>query len=220
MKRVIRLSVIFILLSTFGSYSQTIWALKGGGGTSWIIYPKVFLVDETDPDNVWEVAPGKNNISFYVGGAAIIPLSKHWLFIPEANLNYLSGEITVTSIQLNAVSRRVQSYTRLELPLLFAVKSSDKFWFTFGPSVFFTLHDNQGFEKAVEELTAIDNVNSKRTIGLRMRLGAALTLSEKMFLEIKFDYDIGSKFAFESDTYEVRLAMQSITAGLGWTISK
>jgi opacity protein-like surface antigen len=213
------LSVVLLFAVTSGS-TQVTWTIKGGGGTSWIIHPKVFIVDPADADNVWQIAPATNSGTFYIAGEAIMKISEHWLFIPELNFNYTSGEINVTSLLQQTSARRLQNYTRLEIPLLLGVKSSDNFWFTFGPSIFFTTSDNKGFEKAVEELTSVAQINSTRNVGIKARIGAGMALSDRLLLEIKFDYDFGRKFEFVDGTYEVRMDMQSITAGLGWALNK
>ncbi len=212
--------IVALLFTVTSSYSQVLWTIKAGGGTSWIIHPKVFIVDPENVDNVWQIAPATNSGAFYIAGEAIMKINDHWLFIPELNFNYTSGEINVTSLLQQTSARRLQTYTRMEIPLMLGVKSSDSFWFTFGPSIFFTTSDNKGFEKAVEELTSAAQVNSTRKVGIKARVGAAMALSDRLFLEIKFDYDFGRRFEYVDGTYEVRMDMQSITAGLGWGLNK
>jgi hypothetical protein len=219
--RYITLTFLGLFLALSSSFAQVIWTVKSGGGTSWIILPKVFIVDPTNVDNVGQIAPAANSATFYIAGDAIIEISDHWLFIPELNFNYTSGEISITSLLQQSTSRGLQSYTRLEVPLMLGVKSSDNFWFTFGPSIFFTTSDNKGFEKALQDLiTQPVQINSTKQIGVKARIGAAMALSEKLILEIKFDYDLGRRFEYVDGTYEVRMDMQSITAGLGWALNK
>ena len=208
--------ILLIVLSSFylSSFGQAEWALKAGVGTSWIAFPKVFLQDPTDPNITWEIAPATNSGTFHIGGELIVPMNNNHAFRAELSYNYLSGEVNVSEIDANRQARKLQAYHRLEIPLLFTVKSDDSFWFSLGPSIFFNLSDNNGFEEAVHELAPDAKIDAKVPWGIRARLAADMQLQEHLYLEIKFDYDLGKHFEYEGDTYDVRMAMQGITAGL------
>lgn len=204
----------------FASSAQIRFALKGGAGTSWVTFPKVFILpDTTDVNNVWEISPATNSGTFYLGGEAIINIGEHWVFRGELSFSYISGELKVDKLSTNEQSRKLQAYSRLNIPLLFAVKSSDQFFFSFGPVVFINLHDNNGFNEAVAELTT-QEVDSTVPLGLQLRLAANIQVQKNLFLEIKFDYDLGKYFRYNESTqiYETRIAMQGITGGLTYIL--
>ncbi len=214
---------LFIVLLWLGAHAvnaQMLWSVKGGAGTSWVIFPKVFLVDPNNVNNVWQVGPATNNVTAYLGGDITLAMSDHWFVGSGITFSYVSGSVKITSIALNASSRELQSYTRLSIPLIFGVRSSDDFWFTFGPGIFFNLNDNQGFNRAVDELTSADNINSTRNIGFEAKVGMGLILTDNLFLDILFNSDYGKKFDYENGTYEVRLSMQGITVGVGWVFNR
>lgn len=215
--------IILIILISGGvqfANAQIDWAIKAGAGTSWIAFPKVYLVDTVDVTltNVWEIAPATNSGTFYIGGEMIIPLGDHMAFRGELSYNYVSGEVNISQLKTSNQARTLQAYHRLEIPLLLTVKSDDSFWFSLGPSIFFNLGDNKGFEKAVYELVdpSKTKIDSAIPIGIRARLAANIKLQEHLYLEVKFDYDLGKYFRYSEtdDTYEVRMAMQGITGGL------
>ena len=196
------------------------WVAKGGIGTSWLTFPKVFLVDPDNAENVWSISPATNNVTFDLGMQCVVPLGKHWLFLPEVNYSFLSGEVNVNRLETSQIARKLQTYSRISIPINFAITSKDNFWFAFGPSVFFTVADNKGFDNAVFELTSNANVNSDNPVGLSLRVLAAIELSDKMYIDFKFEYDTSRRFEFENDVYEVRMAMQSISVGVGYLFSK
>ncbi len=228
MKKIFSILSLLLLVSTssFGQekdeimgFSGTRFFVEGGVGTSWILLPKVFIVDVTDPENNWQILPATNSITGYVGVQAAIPLSRHWMFSPEIDFTYLSGEIRVDELKTGDVSQKMQTYTRIEVPLNFGVLSNDNFWVSFGPIVYFTLSDNKGFDDAVYELTE-DNptdptIDSDMPVGLRFRLAAYARIN-RFFITAKFESDLFQKFEFVDDIYKVRLSMQNITIGLGW----
>ena len=203
--------ILLIILSGFflTSQAQVTWAAKAGGGTSWIAFPKVFLQDPSDADNTWEIAPATNSGTFYVGGEAIVQLDQYHAFRIEVSYSYTSGEVNVSEIGASKQARKLQAYNRLEIPLLFTVKSNDSFWFSLGPAVFINLSDN-----AVHELAPDAIIDATVPWGIRARLAADIQLDEHLFLEIKFDYDLGKHFEYIGSTYEVRMAMQGITGGV------
>ena len=224
MKKIFSILSVLLLVTTssFGqtkdeemAFSGTGFFVEGGVGTSWILLPKVFIVDVTDPENNWQILPATNNITGYVGFQAAIPLSKNWLFSPEIDITYLSGEIRVDELKTGNVSQKLQVYTRVEIPLNFGVLSGDNFWVSFGPVVFFTLSDNKGFDNAVYELTTNPTIDSDMPVGLRFRL-AAYARMNRFFINAKFESDLFQKFEFVDDVYRVRLSMQNVTVGIGW----
>lgn len=206
----------------FASSAQIRFALKGGAGTSWVTYPKVFVLpDTTDVNNVWELSPATNSATFYLGGEAVISMGEHWFFRGELSYSYISGEVKVDKLSTYEQSRKLQAYSRLNIPLLFGIKSKDDFFFSFGPVVFINLHDNNGFKEAIAELTP-QEVDSTVPWGLQMRLAADIQVQKNLFLEIKFDYDLGKYFRYNESTeiFEARLAMQGITGGLTYFLRK
>lgn len=210
------LLLILILGMFFTSSAQIKFALKGGAGTSWVTFPKVFVLPDTsDVNNVWELSPATNSGNFYIGGEAVIPMGDNWFFRGELSYSYISGEVKVDKLKTAQQARKLQAYSRLNIPLLFGVKSKDEFFFSFGPVIFINLHDNHGFDEAVGELTP-QAVDSSVPVGLQARLAADIQVQKNLFLEIKFDYDLGKYFRFNesSQIYETRIAMQGITAGL------
>lgn len=224
MKKIFSLLSLFLLVSTcsFGQekdevmgFSETRFFIVGGVGTSWIILPKVFIVDVTDPENNWQILPATNSVTGYVGFQAVIPLSKHWLFTPEIDFTYLSGEIRVDELKTGDVAQKMQIYTRVEVPLNFGVLSSDNFWVSFGPIVYFTLSDNKGFDDTVYELTTNPTIDSDMPVGLRFRLAAYARIN-RFFINAKFESDLFQKFEFVDDIYKVKLSMQNLTVGFGW----
>lgn len=218
MKRLFLLTLILGMF--FSSSAQIRFALKGGAGTSWAAFPKVFVLpDTTKVDNVWEISPATNNVTFYIGGEALINMGEHWVFRGELSYSYISGEIKVDKLSSNEQSRKLQAYSRLNIPLLFGIQSKDEFFFSFGPVVFINLHDNNGFNEAVAELTT-QEVDSTVPFGLQMRLAANIQVQKNLFLEIKFDYDLGKYFRYNESTqvFEARLAMQGITGGLTYIL--
>ena len=228
---------LILLISTAG-FGQTKvpvdakpeFFIKGGVGTSWITMPKVFLLNEVDTSSA-QILPTTNSFTGYVGLQTIIPLGEHWLFMPEINFNYLGGEIRVdrinssNQIETNTFSQKLQSYTRIELPLNFGVVSSDNFWVSFGPVFFFTLSDNKGFDNAVYEIEDPNNrhkLDSDNPIGLRFRFAAYILVGKGMYIDVKFDSDLNRKFWYtESDnTYHMRMSLQSVTVGFGYRLNR
>ena len=212
-----KLFILALLLCVFYTSSAQIrFALKAGGGTSWATYPKVFVLPDTsDPNNIWELSPATNSGTFYIGGEAVIPMGEHWFFRGGLSYSYISGEVKVDKLNTSQQSRKLQAYSRLNIPLLFGIKSKDEFFFSFGPVVFINLHDNHGFDEAVGELTP-QPVDSSVPVGLQMRLATDIQVQKNLFLEIKFDYDLGKYFRYNetAQIYETRIAMQGITGGL------
>ena len=143
-------------------------------------------------------------------------MGDHWGFRSELNFSYISGEVNVDVLIVKLQSRKLQSYTRLNIPLLFSVRSSDNFWASFGPVVFFNLHDNKGFESAFVDfgLDPSQYFDTDIPWGVQARLAVDIKLQEHLFLELKFDYDIGKYFKYENDLYHVRLAAQGVTGGI------
>jgi len=221
------------MLITMAGYSQNnapeinkkIFFIKGGIGTSWIIMPKVFLVNPADTSSA-QILPATNSFTGYIGFQSAIPLGKHWLFLPEIDINYMAGEIRVDIFpnqqdNPSTFSQKLQAYTRIEVPLNFGVVSSDNFWVSFGPVIFFTLSDNKGFDAAVDEVALSDvNLNSDNPIGLRFRLAAYVIIGSKGYLDIKFDSDLKRNFFFADGVYNMKMSMQSITIGYGWRVGK
>lgn len=212
MKKV--LLILGLLCIQWTTQAQVKWAVKAGVGTSWIAFPKVFLQDPTNANNTWEIAPATNSGTFYLGGEMIFLFSKNHGFRSELSYNYVSGEVNVSELDTDKHARKLQTYSRIEVPLLFAVRSDDHFLFSFGPSFFFNISDNKGFEKAVAELAPNAKIDATIPWGIRARLAANIRLIEHLFLEIKFDYDLGKHFEYIGDTYEVRMAIQGITGGV------
>ncbi len=187
-KKLVSLFSIIILVSIIASAqdnerqvpNEPKWIAKGGVRTSWLTFPKVFIVDENDAGNVWSVSPAVNSVTFFLGVQYVIPLGKHWLFIPEIDYHYLSGEVNVNRLKDPALARKLQSYSRISVPLNFGVVSSDNFWFGFGPTVYFTIADNKGFEEAVSELTTATNINSDVPVGVAARLAAIVDMNDRL----------------------------------------
>ncbi len=220
----------FVFLLPFAAHSQELidledppkfqLAVKGNIGTSWLTFPKAFLVDPEDVNNVWSVAPASNSFCGAVGLQGIYFLGKNWRFLPEIGLSYLSGEVQIAQLEASRASRELQSYVRLNVPLHFAVISNDNFWFAFGPTVFFTLHDNKGFDKAVKELTQVAKVDSDIPVGVALSIIAAIKLTKRMYVDLRFEFDQIKHFRYNNstETYEVRSAMQNISIGIGYRL--
>lgn len=206
---------VFLLISLAG-YGQIRWTVKAGGGPSWMAFPNVYLQDPTDAYNTLQISPAATGGTFYAGGEALFPMGDHWGFRSELNFTYISGEVNVDVIIAQTQSRKLQSYSRISIPLLFSVRSSDNFWASFGPVVFFNIHDNKGFENAFADfgLDPTQYFDTDIPIGIQSRLAMDIKLQEHLFLELKFDYDIGKYFKYENDLYHVRLAAQGVTGGL------
>lgn len=235
MKLIYTLSLL-LLISNAG-FSQNdapttdkpIFFVRGGLGTSWIIMPKVFLVNPMDTSSV-QILPATNSFTGYIGLQSAIPLGKHWLFMPEINFNYISGEIRVNHLpskqnEPDAFSQKLQSYTRIEVPLNFGLISSDNFWVSFGPVLFFTLSDNKGFEAAVKELEDPNdpvNLDSDNPVGLRFRLAAYIIVGKGMYMDIKFDSDLKRDFYYTEpdDVYHMKMSLQNISVGFGYRINR
>ena len=230
---------ILLLISSVG-YSQkevpttdkALFFLKGGVGTSWITMPKVYLLDNDTVTNTItnaQILPAINSFTGYIGFQSAIPLGDHWLFMPEIDFNYLGGEVRVDLSTVSngdttkTFSQKLQSYVRIEVPLNFGVISSDNFWVSFGPVVYFTLSDNKGFDAAVDEVRNNPvNMDSDMPIGLRFRLAAYIIVGKGMYIDIKFDSDLNRKFSYtESDnTYHMRMSLQSVTVGFGYRLNR
>lgn len=233
MKRLLTILSLIILGTSMG-FSQngknkpikSEFFIKGGFGTSWIIMPKAFLSDSSDPDNNWQILPATNNFTAFAGMQAVFLLGAHWLFVPEIDYNFIAGQIRVDQLKPDSVSglpkssQKLQTYSRIEVPLNFGVLSSDNFWVSFGPVIYFTIAENKGFDSAVYELTQQATINSDNPVGLRFRLAAYLTLSSRAYIDIKFDSDLSRKFEFSDNVYQMKMSMQSITLGLGWRTFK
>lgn len=235
MKKIIIALSIAMLIPFFGSAQVEAFTppkvsmfVKGGIGTSWVLLPKVFLSDPDDPNNNWQILPATNNFTGYLGLQTVIRLGDHWRFVPEIDYNYISGEVRVDKVRSNTpddpseTAQKLQTYSRIEVPLNFGVISSDNFWVSFGPVVYFTIADNKAFDDAVYEL--VDNpdvvINSDRPIGLRFRMAIYATLSKNAYIDIKFDSDLGGNFEFKDDIYEMNMSMQSVTIGFGYRLKK
>lgn len=212
MKRGLLFIGLMIMMHT--GYSQLRFALKAGGGPSWLAFPKVFLQDPVVLNNTWEIQPGTTGGHFYLGGEMITTLGEHWLFRGELSVSYISGSVNVDELLTNRQARKLQSYVRTNIPLLVTVKSTDHFWFSFGPVVYITLHDNKGFDDAVHELATAAVIDSTRPFGMGARLAGNIQLQDHLYLEVKFDYDLNKYFKYENNTYKVRMAAQGVTFGL------
>lgn len=233
-------TLCFLLLISITGFSQketptvdkTLFFVKGGVGTSWIIMPKVFLVDPADTSSS-QILPATNSFTGYIGLQTAIPLGEHWLFLPEINFNYISGEIRVDLIRnvdqvpVGTFSQKLQSYTRIEVPLNFGVVSTDNFWVSFGPVLYFTLSDNKGFDAGVHEIEDPARpepikLNSDNPFGLRFRLATYLIVGKGMYIDIKFDSDLKRDFSYSDsdDVYNMRMSLQSITVGFGYRINR
>lgn len=229
MKRLSNTISILLLVSTlvFGQNEPNMPSkielfVKGGFGTSWIIMPKAFLSDPTDLENNWQILPATNSFTGYIGLQSVIPLGEHWLFVPEIDYNYIAGEIRVDQLKPDPVtnepkhSQKLQAYSRIEIPLNIGVLSSDNFWVSLGPVIYFTIADNKGFDNAVYELTQTATIDSDNPIGVRFRLAAYITLADNVYIDIKFDSDLSRKFEYVDGVYNMKMSMQSITIGFGW----
>ena len=75
--------------------------LKAGFGTSWIILPKVFLIDPDAPETNGQVLPATNGLSGYVGFQSAFHLKNGWLFAPGLDLTVTSGEIRINRTTIN-----------------------------------------------------------------------------------------------------------------------
>ena len=234
MIKLIKTIGLLLLISTTGfsqeempTIDKTLFFAKGGAGTSWIIMPKVYIVDPADTSSA-QILPAINSFTGYVGFQAIIPLGKRWIFMPEIDINYISGEIRVDHLPgktdvPSTYSQKLQSYTRVELPLNFGVVSSDNFWVSFGPVLFFTLSDNKGFDSAVNEIAQTPvTLNSDNPIGLRFRMAAYIVIAKRMYVDFKFDSDLKRDFHYsESDNvYNMKMSLQSITVGFGYNLNR
>jgi len=227
MKRVTIFSILIFISFSIAAQDTKIEAdeefrlyAKSGVGTSWLTFPKVFLVDENNVNNVWSISPALNNVTFFAGVQGVIRIGKHWVFAPEIDYHYLSGQVKIIRLENSTESRKTQIYSRIDVPINFGVVSSDNFWFEFGPVVYFTIADNKGFEEAVSELTQNASVDSSVPVGLAMRLGAVIRVSNRVYAEVKFDYDLGRKFEYNNGVYDVRIAMQGVTIGVGYYLNK
>lgn len=204
--------------------------VKGGVGTSWIILPKVFMIDPQPPYNNAQILPAVNNLHSYLGLQAVLSLGNGWLFAPEVNFSYSSGEIRVNLTQyvganpdtVRTTRQSLQSYVRAEIPLHFGVRSGDGFWVSFGPTLYFTLYDNKGFEEAVYDLPARDDLqlNSDNPIGVSFRLAAYAPIGERSYLDFRFESDLGQYFTYENNTYDVKFSFQNFSIGYGYRLSK
>jgi hypothetical protein len=246
MMKLIKTLSLLLLMSTAGfcqneapNTDKTLFFVKGGVGTSWITMPKVFLLDSTivGTDSTFtsaQILPATNRFSGYVGFQTVIPLGKHWLFMPEIDINFIAGDIRVDLTTVSKIvgetittetefSQKLQSYTRIEVPLSFGVISSDNFWVSFGPVLFFTLSDNKGFDTAVDEVrTNPVNIDSDNPFGIRFRLAAYIIVAKGMYIDVKFDSDLDRDFYFtESDeVYHMKMSLQSITVGFAYRFNR
>lgn len=238
MMKLIKTLILFLLISVSGfsqertpTVEKNLFFVKGGLGTSWIIMPKVFLIDPADTSSA-QILPATNSFTAYIGFQTAIPLGKHWLFLPEIDFNYTAGEIRVDRILNNQdepdrFSQKLQSYTRIEVPLNFGVVSSDNFWVSFGPVLYFTISDNKGFDAGVHEIEDPARpepikLNSDNPFGLRFRLATYLIVGKGMYIDIKFDSDLKRDFSYSDsdDVYNMRMSLQSITVGFGYRINR
>ena len=222
--------LVFIFFSVTISFSQELidieapskFSIAGnaGVGTSWLTFPKAFLVNPEDVNDVWSVAPSTNGFCAEIGVQGILRLGKHWVFLPEIGFSYLSGEMQINELAVNKAARELQSYVRLNVPLHFGLVSTDNFWFAFGPTVFFTLHDNKGFDKTVSDLTQVARVDSDVPVGISISIIAAIEVNDRMYIDAKFEYDTIKHFRYNTstETYEVRPAMQHVTIGVGYLL--
>lgn len=232
MIKLIKTIGLLLLISTAGfgqeevsTINQKLFFATAGVGSSWITMPKVYIVDASDTSSA-QILPAVNSITGYVGFQAVIPLGKRWIFIPEIDINYIAGEIRVDQLPgktdvPSAFSQKLQSYTRIELPLNFGVVSSDNFWVSFGPVLYVTLSDNKGFDSAVTEIAEIPvTLDSDNPIGLRFRMAAYIIVSEGMYINIKFDSDLGRNFEYVDNVYKMKMALQNLTVGFGYRLNR
>lgn len=202
--------------------------IKGGIGTSWIILPKVFLLDENNPTTNAQVLPATNGFTGFVGFQTVFNIGNNWAFAPELDLTYLNGEIRfdrqeiIGTDTLRQTTQNSQSYVRAEIPIHFAMTSRDGFWVSFGPSVYFTLFDNKGFEKSVYEVSPNPNLQleSGNPIGIRFRLAIYAPVGNRSYIDIKFESDLGKHFKYENDTYDAKFSYQNVSVGYGYRLNK
>jgi hypothetical protein len=232
MMKLIKTISLLLLISTAGfgqkespTVNQNLFFGKVGVGSSWITMPKVYIVDVSDSSSA-QILPAVNSFSGYIGFHAVIPLGKRWIFIPEIDINYIAGQIRVDQLpsktdKSSDFSQKLQSYTRIELPLNFGVVSSDNFWVSFGPVLYVTLSDNKGFDDAAYEMAEIPvNLDSDNPIGLRFRMAAYIIVAKGMYIDIKFDSDLGRNFEYVDDIYKMKMSLQSLTVGFGYRLNR
>ena len=189
------------------------------------------MVDPDTPYNNAQILPATNGLSGFIGIQTVLSLGNGWLFVPEVDLSYQSGEVRVDLTQypdanvgrtdtVRSSVQELQNYVRAEIPLHFGVRAKDKFWVSFGPTFYVTLYDNKGFENAVYSLPARPDLalNSKNPFGVRFRLAAYAPLGERGYLEIKFESDLSQYFNYENDTYEAKFSFQNISIGYGFSL--
>lgn len=240
MKRL--LTVILVLVAVSSGFSQEgttanrkpYYFVKGGFGTSWIILPKVFLVNPTPPNDNGQILPAINGFSGFVGFQTVIPMGKTggWLFAPELDVSYISGDVRMDLTYYPDPSKNrpdtiisseqgLQSYVRVEVPLHFGVRSSDNFWVSFGPSLYFSLYDNNGFEEVVfaSPVSPDLQLKVKDTFGVRFRLAAYASVGKRGYIDIKFESDLGQYFRYENSTYDVRFSFQNLSIGYGYRLN-
>lgn len=170
-------------------------------------------------ENTWQIAPATNSVTFYAGGEMLYELNPNMGLRAALEYSYISGDVSVTALLIESQSRRKQIYHRLQLPVMFIVKSDDSFWFSLGPTFFVTLADNNALEDAIESLTQFNvPLDAKVPVGVAMRLLTNIRLSKNLYLEVKFDYDIGRHFNYDqtNQQYDVKMAMQGITSGINY----
>jgi hypothetical protein len=95
---------------------------------------------------------------------------------------------------------------------------------TFGPTLYFTLHDNKGFDKAVAAVP-IDpsdpaQINTDNPFGVRFRLAGYAPVGERGYIDIKFESDLGQYFDYSNNTYEAKFSFQNLSIGYGFWLNK
>jgi hypothetical protein len=107
------------------------------------------------------------------------------------------------------------------VPLNFGVMSSDNFWVSFGPVLYFTLSDNKGFDTAVDEVRNNPvNIDSDMPFGVRFRMAAYFIVAKGMYIDVKFDSDLKRDFYFRDDVYHMKMSLQSITVGFAYRLNR
>lgn len=223
-KILLRIILVLLVLSFAQiSFAQNHWMIGAGAGTSWANFHKTYIVYQ-DPQQQesgsYIFTPAENQFSGSVHLSYDINLAKtKYHFIPELQLNYLAGNVTLTEIETTqsdtstVFSKKLQQDLRLEVPLMFKYRTVDGFSILVGPVFYTKLYANNAFEELANELVPQAQFKSLHNSGFRGRIAVNNTFNDKFIVEIRYDFDLETNYPLEyvDGVYQTVIPMQALT---------
>ncbi|MFY0601593.1 MAG: hypothetical protein JXR03_18110 [Cyclobacteriaceae bacterium] len=224
------LTLVCFITFELHAQDQRWFGVQGGAGSAWIAMPKTYISGPaTFSPDIYQLSNANNGINAYLGLTYSSQIkSSRFHFTPEMNLVYTAGDVVmrrVNTIDINAGSKSVQrkqEYWRLEVPLVFEVRTDDNFSVVLGPVLFANLHNSRAMESITEAIAPDATMSSDYVAGWRFRFGVSKIYNEKYRFIVKWDIDQGKEdfLTFNGSKYKAQLYAQSISLGFNYLFLK